>query len=227
MSELALEEAALLAEARRRSGLEDFGSEDFREPLRRLLAALNGEARLHAAGRAAQAERIIGLLVNRLRAEDHIRRFPEILAEPLAPPLAIVGLARTGTTLLHRMIASDPRWLALRWWESRQPAPWTGSVSAAPDPRIADAEREVQAMLSASPELIAAHPMDAHAPDEDILLVEHAFRSTVPEAFAVIPSFGEWLEAQDPAPATRTSRACCASCNGRSAAAATLDGAGC
>jgi hypothetical protein len=197
----ALSEARVLAEACARTGLDDFGPADFREPLRRLLAALAAEACLSEAGLAAQRERVVGLLANRLRAENAIARHPEILEERLAPALAIVGLARTGTTLLHRMLASDSRWLALRWWEARQPAPWPGSESAPQDPRIADAEREVEAMLGASPDLLAAHPMDAQAPDEDILLIEHAFRSTVPEAFAVIPRFGEWLEAQDPAPA--------------------------
>ena len=59
-------------------------------------------------------------------------------------------------------------------------------------------------MLGASPELIAAHPMDAHAPDEEIMLVEHAFLSTNPEAFCRIPSFAAWREAGlpvQPAPA--------------------------
>ncbi len=201
MSGADLSEASVLSEARARTGLAALGPDDFREPLRRLLHALASEARLSDAGRAAQRERIVGLLANRLRVEDCIARHPEILEEELAPALAIVGLARTGTTLLHRMLASDSRWLALHWWEARQPAPWPGSEGAPCDPRIADAEREVEAMLHASPDLIAAHPMDAQAPDEDILLIEHAFRSTVPEAFAVIPSFGAWLEAEDPAPA--------------------------
>ena len=55
-------------------------------------------------------------------------------------------------------------------------------------------------MLGASPELIAAHPMDARAPDEEIMLVEHAFLSTNPEAFCRIPSFAAWREAQDLTP---------------------------
>jgi hypothetical protein len=58
-------------------------------------------------------------------------------------------------------------------------------------------------MLGASPELIAAHPMDAHAPDEEIMLLEHSFLSTNPEAFCRIPSFERWREAQDLAPAYR------------------------
>ena len=201
---IALDEPTVLAEASRRSGgLEDFGDPAFREPMRRLLAALETEAALHEAGRAALFERTVGLLVERLRTEEAIRRHPEILDERIEAPIAIVGLMRTGTTMLHRMIASDPRLHALLWYEARHPAPFPGADPAGPDPRIADAEAEVEAMLGASPDLIAAHPMDAHAPDEEILLVEYAFFSTNPYAFCRIPDWERWREGQDPMPAYR------------------------
>jgi hypothetical protein len=179
----------------------DFGDPSFRDPLRRLLIALDEEARLNATGRLAQYERIVGLLVNRLRVEDHIRRHPEILDEVIDRPFAIVGLGRTGTTMLHRTIASDPGMFSLKWYESRNPAPFpirAGDVQHESDPRIADAEAEVAMMLEASPDLIAAHPMDAHAPDEEIMLLEHAFVSGNPEAFCNIPRFARWLEDEDP-----------------------------
>ena len=200
MSELGFEAKSLEQEAQRRAGAGDFGDPAYAEPLRRLLAALEREADLNPAGRIGQQERIVGLLANRLRSEECVRRHPEILAERISAPVVIVGLARTGTTMLHRMLASDPRLHALLWWESRQPAPPLDLPAGAPDPRIADAEREVEGMLGASPELIAAHPMDAHAPDEEIMLVEHSFLSTNPEAFCRIPSFAAWREGQDLTP---------------------------
>lgn len=198
---LALED--VLAEAQRRTGLDDFGDPAFLEPLECLLRSLRDEARLNDTGRAMQFERNVGLLVNRLRTEEHYRRHPEIADERLERPLVIVGLARTGTTMLHRMLASDRRWLALYWYESRNPAPLPGSEGAAVDPRIADAEAEVAAMLEGSPDLIAAHPMDAHAPDEEIMLVEHAFTSWNPEAFCRVPGYAAWLERADPTPGYR------------------------
>lgn len=199
-----LDEQGVLAEAsRREGGLEEFGDPAFRAPLRRLLGALDREAELHEQGRAVQFERIVGLLRNRLRMEEAIRRHPEILDERIDEPIVIVGLMRTGTTMLHRMTASDPRLFALLWYEARQPAPFQDADPSGPDPRILDAEREVEAMLGASPELIAAHPMDAHAPDEEILLVEHSFLSTNPYAFCNIPGFARWRDAQDLAPGYR------------------------
>lgn len=199
-SELGFDAKALQDEAQRRAGSSDFGDSAFAEPMRRLLSALEREAGLNQAGRLGQLERIVGLLVNRLRTEESVRRHPEILAQRIVAPIVIVGLARTGTTMLHRMLASDPRLHALLWYESRQPAPQTDGEFSGTDPRIADAEREVEAMLGASPDLIAAHPMDALAPDEEIMLIEHAFLSTNPEAFCRIPSFAAWREAQDLTP---------------------------
>jgi hypothetical protein len=105
--------------------------------------------------------------------------------------------------MLHRMMASDPRWHALLWYESRNPAPFPGGETAAVDPRITDAEAEVAAMLAGSPDLIAVHPMDAHAPDEEIMLVEHAFTSWNPEAFCRVPSYSAYLDTIDLRPGYR------------------------
>lgn len=196
-------EAAVLGEARRRTGLEHFGDPAFREPLRRLLDSLEREAALHEIGGLTWFERVVGVLVNRLRTEDWIARNPQILKERIERPVVIVGLPRTGTTMLHRMIASDPSVLALRWYESRNPAPFPDSEGAARDPRIDDAEREVALMLETVPDLLAAHPMDALAPDEEILLIEHAFVSWNPEAFCNVPGYAAWLETQDVTPGYR------------------------
>jgi hypothetical protein len=194
-----LDRDSIMSEARQRTGLDDFGHSSFREPLRRLLDSMQSEGRLHAIGRATQRERVVGLLVNRLRAEEAFERHPEIAAEPIRSPIVVVGLPRTGTTMLHRMLAADPALFSLRWWESRHPAPIEdGSEGGLGDStRIAAAEAEVAAIVEAAPELVAAHPMDAHAADEEIMLLEHSFFSTNSEAFVDVPEFSRWLDAQD------------------------------
>jgi hypothetical protein len=194
--------ASILAEARARTGFADFGDESFQEPMQRLLASMDAEGNLHEIGRATQRERVIGLLVNRLRAEAAIARHPEILDEELREPLVIIGLARTGTTMLQRTIGADPRMFSLLWWESRHPAPFdldgeTGDT----DPRITAAEEEVRMMVEAVPDLFAVHPFDAHAPDEEIMLLEHSFLSTNAAAFVHVPSYVDWLDGQDQRPA--------------------------
>ena len=191
---------SIVREARDRTGgLGDFGDPSWEEAARRLLDSLEHEAQLHELGRATMRERVVQMLENRLRAEAHFARHPEIADEEIVRPFVIVGLARTGTTMLHRTIASDPRVFALLWWESRAPAPLLDPFEGT-DPRILKAEAEIAAMIEAVPDLMASHPFDAHSPDEEIMLMEHSFYSTNTEAFVVVPSYSQWLDEQDQAP---------------------------
>lgn len=199
----AFREGALLDAAREATGLYDFGDESFREPLRVLLRSLREEAPLSPAGVRAFLDRIQESLVTRLRVEDWIRRHPEILEEEIGDPLVVVGLTRTGSTRMQRLLASDPRHHAALWWELRRPAPLAEPRPGEPDPRIPLAVAEVEAILEADPGQAAIHPWDARAPDEEILLLEHSFLSHVPEAFAHLPSYRAWLDEQDWTPAYR------------------------
>jgi hypothetical protein len=197
-------ERELLAEAERATGLHEFGDDAFRAPLRALLASLREEAPLNATGLAMLRGRILESLTTRLRTEDWIRRHPEIEREQITAPIVVVGQTRTGTTLLHRLLASDPRHHGPLWWEVRFPAPLPGTRWDAPDPRIEVAEAEVAGILAADPEQASIHPWDAQAPDEEIMLLEHAFLSHVPEAFTNLPSYRAWIDTQDWTPAYAT-----------------------
>ncbi len=190
----------LLAQAQALTGLNDFGDERFREPLGVLVKALNEQAQLNEMGRAGQVERIVKLLVNRLQLEGWIAKHPEILQEQIEKPVVIVGLQRTGSTYLHRILASDTRFYAPLWYEVRNPTPPLDCDFESKDPRIISAEAEVAAMLEANPELAAIHPMDPVAADEDIMLLEHSFYSTMPDAFFNVPSYAEWIDSHDNTP---------------------------
>jgi len=200
-AEKSFDEARLLADARANTGLSDFGDDPFREPLGVLLRSLREEAPLNALGREMFRRRIGESLETRLKIQDWISRFPEILDEEIEAPIVVVGLMRTGTTMLHRILASDPRNHAAMWWETRFPAPDRDTNWREPDPRIAPAQAEVAAILAADPRQASIHPWDALAPDEEIMLLEHSFLSHVPEAFANLPSYRSWLDEQDWTPA--------------------------
>lgn len=200
-SKQGFDERSLLAEARRQTGLEDFGDGRFVVPLQRLLHSLEHEAHLSEAGRAAQRARVVGSLVTRLRAEAFIADHPEILEEQITAPVVIVGPTRSGTTRLHRLLAEDPRHFAVLWWENRRPVPIPGSDWRRDDPRIREAHEEVRAVLSAAPQLRAIHPWEAEGPDEDALLCEHAFLSYVPESGVHVPGYRDWMQQQDLTPA--------------------------
>ncbi|MDE2970883.1 MAG: sulfotransferase, partial [Acidobacteriota bacterium] len=98
----------LMAAARRKTGLSDFGDEWFLEPLEVLLESINEEAHLTPVGARLLGARIVSALAVRLRAERLLREHPEIRDLDLGKVIVIAGLQRTATTTLHRLIAADP-----------------------------------------------------------------------------------------------------------------------
>lgn len=192
---------ALLAEARRRAGLEEFGSSWFLEPLGVLLEALRKEAQLSEAGIAAHRERLVAALVNRLRTTDAIRRHPEILQEQVEVAGIIVGLPRTGSTMFHRLLTTAPGLTALRWWEAQNYAPFPGEERGKPVERVAFAERLLASMLEQNPDLMSIHPFQVQGADEEIIILDQFFIGTMPESYAYVPSYSAWLERADQRPA--------------------------
>lgn len=191
----------LLAEASAATGgLKNFGDASFRTALDRLCASLQSEAQLSATGVYLMRMKLLGQLVNRLKLEDWFERHPEINHEIVAPPVVIVGLPRTGTTKLHRLLSRDPRFYWMAWWESIYPVPFDGESLQQPTARIAQAHSDVRAMTEAMPKLTAIHPMDADAADEEVMLMEHSFISAF-NAYADVPGYMAWMDAQDQRPA--------------------------
>ncbi|MBP6104938.1 MAG: sulfotransferase [Steroidobacteraceae bacterium] len=184
---------ALLSEARvRAGGLTDFGDARFRPAAGALLAAMNSEGGLSQAGVYIWRKRVIEMLRNRLVMEDYYRRHPEIEQEEIGGPIVIVGLPRTGTTLLQRVLGCDRRFYPMLTWESRYPTPMVEPGTAGADPRIAVVKAETDAMLKANPTLLAIHPLSATEPDEEGMLMEHSFQSFF-DAYVDIPSYTEWM----------------------------------
>jgi hypothetical protein len=196
------EEAALLEEARQKTGLTDFGDDAFRTPLRVLLASL-ADARLNAVGTTIMRASLRRSLVQRLLAEDWFTRHPEIADERIEGPLVVVGTMRSGTTLIQRLLARDPRFYCALGWEVGEPAPRPGTSWDSPDPRIADGEAITRQIRDFAPELYAIHPTHALEAEEEIVFLADAFLSHVPEASCHVPAYRSWLDTQDFTPAYR------------------------
>lgn len=194
------DEGSLLADAQRKAGHTDFGDPVFREPLRVLLASL-AEAPLNAAGALVLRSSIRRSLVQRLRAQYWETQHPEIGREPVAAPIVVVGQMRSGTTLIQRLLACDPRLYCALGWEIGEPAPRPGTVWTEVDPRIADAETRARQMREFAPDLYAIHPTAALEADEEIVFLADAFLSHVPEASCHVPAYRAWLDHQDFTPA--------------------------
>ena len=100
--------ATLIEKAKHSSQLDDFGEPDFFEPLSRLLESCHREARLNVIGKLALKNDVVRILCNRLFLVRDRQRYPEIAKQELREPIFILGLPRSGTTLLHTLLAADP-----------------------------------------------------------------------------------------------------------------------
>ncbi|MDX1735232.1 MAG: sulfotransferase, partial [Halioglobus sp.] len=192
---------ALLKDARRQTGLADFGDERFMEQLRLLVQATNAEPSLNPLGRFLAKSNIERLLQGRLRAQELWRQHPEILARDIADPVVVVGLARSGTTRLHRLLASDERFAHLKSWESVYPVPDQDSFAARErgeaDPRIKRLDQALGAVLYMSPQVAAVHPLGTMEVEEEIGLLQYAFSTQLFEVINHLPDFAEWLMTHD------------------------------
>ena len=187
----------MIAAARRRTRLGDFGDEWFLEPLEVLVQSINEEARLTPLGARIQRARIVSALSTRLRVERLLRERPEIHDVELGKVVVIAGLQRTATTTLHRLIAADPRVRALKSWESLSPVPLQGERNGRPRRRIREARLAARAIRYLAPDFLAIHPVEHDAPEEEIFLLDLSFMSQSAEAMMHVPGYSRWLEAQD------------------------------
>ncbi|MBW2271160.1 MAG: sulfotransferase [Deltaproteobacteria bacterium] len=204
---VSLSEESLIRAARRSAGLHDFVDGSFREPMRRMLHSLEAEGALHPLGRVTIRESLVRALVNRLRLEDLCDRHSQIAETPVAKPVFVVGLQRTGTTMLQRMLTCEPRLRAMPAWEGLNPAPFPKRLDRhGRDPRIRLAKTAERALRYLSPELFAVHPVEAEEPEEDIHLLDVSFVSPAIDAIARVPSYQAWFREVDQLPAYRYMR---------------------
>jgi hypothetical protein len=192
-----LEPEALLAAARRETRLSDFGDASFREGLAVLADSLERESDLSFVGRAVIRTQLVRNLATRLRVVDWARRHPEVRDERIARPFVILGLPRTGTTLLSFLLDLDPLNRSLLAWEAESPVPPPELATVAEDPRIAETAKRLADGDRVMPWLPAMHPMGATLPTECVTLFMLDFRSLQIETQARVPHYRAWLEQAD------------------------------
>ncbi len=215
---LPFERDALLAQARARLGLVDGGVADFChaefdadrfvEPLDRVLAALEQEAALTPVGRCLTRRFLLRLLEVRLQLMALLRADPGLRDEPIEAPLFVAGAPRTGTTVLHAMLAADPAHRVPLGWELLRPVPPPDPDPDrfASDPRIPLADRELVLPQTVVSGLLAIHVYGARRPKECLSAMSFAFLSEEFTARYHVPGYETWLERCDLEPAYQMHR---------------------
>jgi hypothetical protein len=183
----------LAARAREMTGLHDFGDPWIFENLDALIPVLNTESQLTEVGVGGAETMIVTALVNRLRQVDLVKRHPEILDEEVDVAAVVVGLPRTGSTMLHRMLSAAPGMTGVRWWECQNYAPFPEEKPGNPEPRRQAAKVYLDYMLEHAPDLMSIHPMNIDQSDEELIILGLLFSSTMIEGMYYVPTYARWL----------------------------------
>ncbi len=186
----------LRANAIAKAGSDQFGDEWFLEPLGVLVKALNEEAQLSEIGHQMTERRLTALLVDRLRLRKLQADNPEIKDVQVEVAAEILGLPRTGSTLLHRLMSASPQLTSTLSWECSYPLPFPGESPAA-EIRKGKAKKMMEMFMKLSPEFGDIHTVVWDGPEEDILLLDRTFTAMSYDSFYWVPTYGVWLRGYD------------------------------
>jgi hypothetical protein len=183
----------LLAAAAALAGSDDLGDPTWQEGFDLLLDGLEHEARLNDVGVEVAATDLTRCLANRMGITAWRREHPEVADGTVVQPIFIVGQPRTGTTILHDLLAQDPTLRAPLTWELDRPLPPPEPATRDTDPRI----DEVEASLAMTDLLIPGfrdfHPMGARLAQECVRMTASDFRSMIFPVQYRVPTYDRWL----------------------------------
>ncbi len=172
-----LDEMSLLQHAQQATGLRDFGDDLWREPFAVLIKALEQEAKLTLMGRLMARSDIVLWLSTRLQVTDTLKKHPVIVDEEIIAPTVIVGLPRSGTSILFELLSQDSGVGVPLMWEALQPCPPPESSTYTTDSRIAQADKLFTQWSRVAPEFSSMHEMRGDIPAECGLLMAATFIS--------------------------------------------------
>jgi hypothetical protein len=193
---------AMLAEAgRRTNGLDDLGDTssrgEFLEGMGRLLDSLERDARLNEIGRLIARESVLMHTVNRLGYVNDRTLYPGIAQERIVRPVFIIGFPRTGTTILHDILAQDPDSRAPLTWETRFPSPPPDAATFDTDPRIAACQAEFptpQTETERDRQFRAMHPMGALMSQECVTMMGQSMCTPLFHNQFRVPTYEDWVD---------------------------------
>jgi hypothetical protein len=183
---------SLIAAAQRQTGFSDWGGDDFLRDYRVLMEMIAADGDLMLLGKLSLHADLLRTLTTRLRMIALLAERPTPPTQRIERPLFIVGLPRTGTTLLHKLFAADPSRRVAAYWELL--APYPPDVPPATAQRIRRAETLERMARYMFPAFAAIHPIEAHSPEECVFLLPHNFTF---HTRAFLPAYADWLLTRD------------------------------
>ncbi len=199
---------ALVRQGRASDDRAALGDDDFIEPLTLFCHGLEHEADLTVMGRWMSRRMILRLLEVRIQISDYLAADPGTLDEPIDQPIFVIGAPRTGTTVMHGLLAQDPAHRAPEGWELLRPVPppHPDPDIRAADPRIALAGAELVMPQTVASGMLAIHEYSGRMYKECLSAMSFEFRSEEMVSRTDVPTYQAWYDSADLRPAYRTYR---------------------
>lgn len=163
------------------------------EGLRRLLDSVKAEARLNMFGQIALSRTLQRSLTQRMLVERALQENPKILEPPVAAPVFIIGMPRTGTTILHALLHQDEGHRSPLCWECLIPHPAPNSVGDSSGVRMDAVRKEFEQIFKLVPDFKKKHYMETDSPQECIGITALNFTSFQYVAQCFLPSYLDWF----------------------------------
>lgn len=202
---LSLDPDDLLAAARASTGLDDFGGDSWRPHFDVLVTALEDEARLTTVGRLLARTELLRALRQRLLLAHRWAVDPSILATPVVAPVFVVGTGRSGTSILHELLALDPANRVPLTWELLHPGEAVGTAAERDAARRAGDEVH-RAWADFQPAYATMHHNAGDEPNECILATMLEFLSDQWGGTYEVPTYSGHLVGADQTEAYRYHR---------------------
>ena len=174
--------------------LTDFGDKAYQKPLRLLLNNYDHSGHFSELGNQFVSGAVISNLVARLVREQGLRDYPQYANASVARPIIIIGMTRTGTTMLHRLIGLDPALQTLPLWLSSLPMPRPPRDTWETNPAFKKIEQTYEQMYAITPMMQQMHPQSAAEADECRIALDHSFWSpgAMGTSYCSVPEYLDW-----------------------------------
>ena len=179
--------------AREKSGAPDPDSVSWREGLEILLRDHAQQDVLTEPGAAMIKNRYVDALAARMQVDEYIRRNPNVLGAPVQRPVFILGMPRTGTTMVSYLMDADPANRSLLRWEANKAAPPAAPGALKSDPRCLAEVAKDELILKAAGKMAAAHWEPGDGPTECVHLLAQDFRSVMLAVLSTTPTYHDWI----------------------------------
>jgi hypothetical protein len=183
----------ILNAARERTQVADPANDSWREGLEILLRDHDAADVLTARGRTLLKSRYVDALSSRFVVDDYIRRHPLITNSQVKRPVFILGMPRTGTTMVSYLMDADPANRSLLKWEAYNVAPPAAPGELRTDPRCLAEKAKDEAIIKANPKGVSLHFEAGDGPTECVHLVAQDFRSLMLAVLSTTPTYHDWI----------------------------------